>query len=296
VTATAQGHLIGPLYGGHDGVGIRASTEPKSRADGDDSAHARPYGRRTTPSIPEAAMSVAPSVALPEAQRSRVARPAASRGLTLLFAVILLTGVSAFALSLVSLVKPIGEGDGFPDYAAIAPMRGYVWAFFVVAAVQMIIGACAGALAAWLLAPGRGARWATVGGSFVWLGAAIYGVGIGGWAAIYFYGTDPAALDPATAGRLIDHVNDDTARMLAVPIGGALLVALGSLVIAVALWRAATVPRWVPALGALSAVATIVLPPDTAAGLVGEAVSSVSTIAIGYYAWRRYSVAAERPR
>jgi len=241
-------------------------------------------------------MSVAPSVAVPQVHASRLARPAAHRGLALLFAVILVTGVSAFVLSFVSFVKPVGKGGGLPDYAAIAPLRGYVWAFLVVAAVQMIVGACAAALAAWLLAPGRGARWATVGGSLVWLGAAVYGVGVGGWAAVYFYGSDPAALDPATAGRLIDHANGDTARMLAVPIGGALLVALGSLLLAVALWRAATVPRWLPALGALGAVATIVVPPDTAAGLVGEAVSSVTTIAIGYYAWRRYPVTAELAR
>jgi hypothetical protein len=237
-------------------------------------------------------MSVASSVALPQVQASRLARPGGSRGLALLFAVIVVTGISAFALSFVSFVKPIGKGDGLPDYASIASHRGYLWAFFVVAGVQLIVGACAAALAAWLLAPGRGARWATVGGSLVWLGAAIYAVGVGGWAAVYFYGTDPAALDPATAGRLIDHVNDDTARMFAVPIGGALLVALGSLLIAVALWRARTVPRWVPALGALSTLATIALAPDTAAGLAGEALSSATTIAIGYYAWRRHPVAA----
>jgi hypothetical protein len=56
----------------------------------------------------------------------------------------------------------------------------------------------------------------------------------------------PSGADPATAARLIDHVNDDTVRMLAGPIGGALLVALGSMLLAVALWRARTVPRWVP--------------------------------------------------
>ena len=74
--------------------------------------------------------------------------------------------------------------------------------------------------------------------------------------------------------------------MLAVPIGGALLVALGSLVLAVALWRARTVPRWVPVLGALTAIAGIVMPPDTIVGLVAEAASSATTIALGWYAWR----------
>jgi hypothetical protein len=75
--------------------------------------------------------------------------------------------------------------------------------------------------------------------------------------------------------------------MLAVPIGGAVLIALGSLTIAVALWRARTVPRWVPVVGAISALATLVLPPDGVAGLLGEAASSATTIAIGWYAWQR---------
>ena len=74
--------------------------------------------------------------------------------------------------------------------------------------------------------------------------------------------------------------------MLAVPIGGALLVAIGSLVLAVALWRARTVPRWLPIAGALTAVATIVIPPSSALGLVAEAASSVTTVAVGWYAWQ----------
>jgi hypothetical protein len=232
-------------------------------------------------------MSVASSVALAQAPATRLAKAAGNARLRLLFAAILVTSLSAVALSVVSYAKPIGNGDGLPDYAAIAGARGYVWGFFLVAGVQLVVGACAAALAAWLLVPGRGAHWATVGGSLVWLGAAIYGVGIGGWAAVYYFGTDPRALDPATAARLIDHVNDDTARMLAVPIGGALLVALGSIVLAVALWRARTVPRWVPVLGIVTAITGIVIPPDTVVGIIAEAASSATTAAIGWYAWRR---------
>lgn len=232
-------------------------------------------------------MSVVSSVALPQAPATRLATAAGSGRLRLLFAVILVTSLSAVALSVVLYAKPIGNGDGLPNYAAIAGMRGYVWGFFLVAGVQLVVGACAAALAAWLLVPGRGAAWATVGGSLVWLGAAIYGVGIGGWATVYYFGTDPGALDPATATRLIDHVNDDTARMLAVPIGGALLVALGSMVLAAALWRARTVPRWVPVVGIVTAITGIVIPPDTVAGIIAEAANSATTIALGWYAWRR---------
>jgi hypothetical protein len=140
--------------------------------------------------------------------------------------------------------------------------------------------------------PARGARWANVGGSLVWLGAAIYGVGIGGWATVYYFATDPAALSPGAAARLVDHVNDDTARILAVPIGGALLVALGSMLLSVALWRARTVPRWVPVVGALTGVTGIVVPPDTIAGIVSEAAGSATMVAVGWYAWRRHPIAA----
>jgi hypothetical protein len=202
--------------------------------------------------------------------------------LGLLFAAILVTSVSGFALSVVSFAKPIGDGVALPDYGALAPHRAYTWAFFTVAGVQLVVGATAAAIAAMLLARNR---WGTIGGAAVWLGAALYGVGIGGWAAAYYLGTDPE-LAPDTGAALIDRINDDTAHVLAVPIGGALLIALGALLISVALWRARTVPRWVPIVGALAAVTTIVIPPDTVAGMCSEAASSATTIAVGWYAWR----------
>jgi Domain of unknown function (DUF4386) len=226
-------------------------------------------------------VSVATSIAVPHPRR--LAPPGR---LGLLFAVILVTSVTATGLALVSLIKPIGDGgDALPGFAAVAPLRGYAWAFFTFAGIQMVVGVCAAALATWILTPARGARWATVGGSLVWFGAAAYAVGIGGWAAVYYFGSDPR-LGRAGAG-VIDRFNHDGAHMMAVPIGGALLVALGGLLLAVALWRARSVPRWVPVLGALSGVAALVLPPDTAAGLLAEAASSATTIAIGWYAWRR---------
>jgi hypothetical protein len=241
-------------------------------------------------------MSAAPTVALSQAPVAPISRPAGRRGMRLLFAVILVTSVSAFALSFVSFVKPVGGGDGAPAYADVAGMRGYVWAFFVIAGVQLVIGASAAALAGWLLAPRRGSRWATAGASLVWLGAAIYGVGIGGWATVYWFASDRGVLDRATATRLIDHANDDAAHLLAVPIGGALLVAIGSLALCTALWRARSVPRWVPIAGAVTAIATVVLPPDGIAGLIAEAASSATTIAIGWYAWQRFTPHGEIAR
>src|SRR4051794_10763035 len=201
-------------------------------------------------------MSVASSVAVPHAPARRLARSEAQHRLALLFATILVTSVSAVGLSLVSALKPIGAGgDALPDFAALAPLRGYAWAFFTIAGVQMIVGVCAAAVAGLLLVPARGARLATVGGSLIWLGAAIYGVGIGGWASVYYFGADRATLGTAAGTRLIDRFNDDAAHMLAVPIGGALLVSLGGLLLAAALWRAARAPRRVPLPGAPGGVA-----------------------------------------
>lgn len=205
--------------------------------------------------------------------------------LTLLFAVIVATSVSAFVLSLVSYLRPVGRSD-FPTFAELSHHRSYVWAFFLVAGIQLVVGVCAAAIAGLVLAPARGSRLATIGAALLFLGAAAYGVGIGGWATVYWFATDTTVIDPATATRLIHEANHDVAHMLVIPIAGAAIVGLGSLVLSAGIWRAATVPRTLIILSALSTVATLVLKPDTFFGLSAELVSSLTTIALGWYALR----------
>jgi hypothetical protein len=101
------------------------------------------------------------------------------------------------ALAVISYVRPAGDGESLPTYSAIEPMRDFLWAFFVVAGVNLVVGVCAVAIAGWVLTPARGAASATVGGSLIWLGAAVYGVGIGGCATVYYFASDKVALDPA---------------------------------------------------------------------------------------------------
>lgn len=217
--------------------------------------------------------------------------------MAVLFAVIVATSVGAFVLSLVSYVWPIGKST-FPTFAELSDHRSYVWAFFVVAGVQLVIGVSAAAIAGLVLTPARGSRLGTAGAVLLFLGAAAYGVGIGGWATVYWFGTDTTALDPAAATRLIHEANHDAAHMLLIPIAGAVIVALGSLVLSAGIWRAATVPRTVNILSALSTVATVVLEPDTVFGLSAELVSSLTTIALGWYALRMVAppLRARRPR
>src|SRR3954451_4866069 len=81
ISATGQGHLIGPLYGRPPRLGIRTSTEPKSRAGGDDRRPDRPYRRPMSATT----LPVAPTLTVPRAGR-----------LGLLFAAIALTSVSGF--------------------------------------------------------------------------------------------------------------------------------------------------------------------------------------------------------
>ena len=214
------------------------------------------------------------------------ATPTVWRGrLTLLFAVIVATSVGAFLLSLVSYVRPIGKSD-LPTFAELSQHRNYVWAFFLVAGIQLVVGVCGAAIAGLVLAPARGSRLATIGAALLFIGAAAYGVGIGGWATVYWFATDTTVLDPATATRLVQEANQDVAHMLVIPIAGAVVVGLGSLVLSAGIWRAATVPRILIILSALSTVATVVLKPDTFSGLSAELVSSLTTIALGWYALR----------
>jgi hypothetical protein len=74
--------------------------------------------------------------------------------------------------------------------------------------------------------------------------------------------------------------------MWAAPGGGAALVALGTLLLSVGLWRARTVPRWIPIVAALSIVSSFVAPTAGLTGLLVEGPIAASSIAIGWHAWR----------
>jgi hypothetical protein len=150
--------------------------------------------------------------------------------------------------------------------------------------VGLVLNVPAQALAALILTPDRGAMWTTAGASIMWLGTGLYAVGVGGWAAVYFFGTHPA-LDVASGTRLLDQVAEDP-RLFAAALPGAVLVALGTVVQAVGLWRLRAVPRWVPILS-LAIVLSFITPGSGVVGALLGIPVAVAGIAIGYYAWRR---------
>ena len=199
------------------------------------------------------------------------------------------SGVLAIALLVSSLVG-LAVGLWYPDpaegdqytYAEIQPIRDAWWAWHVFAGASLVLNVCGSALAGWLLARNRGAVLATVGGSLMWLGAGFYAVGVGGLASAFYFGT---ALDEASGARMLESAQDDFAHFWGPPVAGAALTALGTIMLAVALWRARTVPRWVPVL-----LATIPVTFVATTGVIGTLALlpvTVATVALGWYVWRQ---------
>lgn len=183
-----------------------------------------------------------------------------------------------------SLLWPEPAAGNWYTYQDIAPIRERWWNVLTGLSVGLVLNVPAQALAALILTPDRGAMWTTAGASLMWLGTGLYAVGVGGWASVYFFGTHPA-LDVANGTRLLDQVADDP-RLFAVALPGALLVALGTVVQAVGLWRSRALPRWVPILS-LTIVLSFIAPGSGIVGALFGIPVAVAGTAIGYYAWRR---------
>ncbi|WP_405061592.1 hypothetical protein OG474_08060 [Kribbella sp. NBC_01505] len=177
--------------------------------------------------------------------------------------------------------EPSGGGETYA-YADIQPHRALWWGLLVALAANLIINVPAQALLTVLLVRARGAAWATVGGVMMWIGTALYAVGVGGWAAAYYFAT-AAGVDPS----VIDRINDDFAHVFGVLMPGSLLVALGTVIQAVGLWRSGAVPRWIPILW-LTIIATFIVPGNGVAGLVTAVPMTAASLGTAYYAYRAY--------
>lgn len=188
---------------------------------------------------------------------------------------------------------PDGTNDGF-SYDQVAGMRDAWWAWHVFGSIGTAVSAIAGSLVVVLLVPRRGAAWATVGAVFVSLGALAFVAGASAEGVLYAYATDPDAL-PVEAGRsFVNFVNDDPGRVVAVIGPGFILMTLGTLLLATALWQAGTVPRWLAVALAVTNLAGVVAPFGAPTAIVGIAFAAV-LLAIGWQLWRQVSPAPDSP-
>ena len=181
--------------------------------------------------------------------------------------------------------NPAGGGETYA-YTDIQPLRDRWWGLLVFLSVNLVLGVPAQAFLTAYLVRRRGAAWATVGGTAMWIGTGIYAVGVGGLAAAYYFAT---GVDAATGSAVMDNANDDLLHLFGPVLAGSLVVAIGTVIQAIGLWRSQAVPRWVPAL-VLFIVISFVVPGNGWIGLTVQIPMAAGGIAIAYYAWRRSNV------
>ncbi|MGH3739371.1 MAG: hypothetical protein ACRDT6_27785 [Micromonosporaceae bacterium] len=157
------------------------------------------------------------------------------------------------------------------------------WAWHMLGGLANTLALFGVAVATCLLAPVRGAVWATVGATLTAVGGAAFGAGLAAEAASYAYAAD------LHSEELLTHVTEHPERYVTVILPGLALMTLGAIVISVALWRARTVPLWVPITLLAGTVLPLVTPWSTAGSVIGLA-ATVATVAIGWYAWRPTSI------
>jgi len=174
------------------------------------------------------------------------------------------------------------------SYADIAPIRETFWTLQILLSVEAIIAVPAVALGVLLLVRQRGATLATVGATALCLGAACYVTGTAGLATFYYFTTDPALLDPTAGARLVEEVSTGW-KLYAMALPGMLLLVIGTVLQAIALWRSRSVPRWVP-IASLGIVGMFFVPSSGWAGLIVQAPIVATGLAVAYFVWRRRAV------
>lgn len=153
--------------------------------------------------------------------------------------------LGSLAAAVVVLWQPWGARDSL-GYADIAPHRDAAWLGVIVDGLAIAaVGVTLGLATCWL-APRRGAVWATVGAVVTGFGGMLFGAGMFGFGALAWYATEPDAIDAAAGTALLAHVEAQPGHVLGVQMAGFGLFTLGSLLLMVALWRSAAVPRWLP--------------------------------------------------
>jgi hypothetical protein len=207
----------------------------------------------------------------------------ATAGRTRLLAVLL--AVTALAAIPITVLWPApADGGDLYSYADIAGDRDLWWGLLMAGATVMVVALPLQALAVLHLVRHRGSGVATAGAVLMWLGAAAQGAGVAGWAAAYFYPTDPD-VGEAAGTAVVAAANGDEAHLIGLVAGGAVLVLVGTVVQCVALFRARVVPAWIPVL-LLFVVLTFVVPGDGAVGLVTTLPMAAGTIALALHVRR----------
>jgi hypothetical protein len=134
------------------------------------------------------------------------------------------------------------------SHAAMAPVRHATWSVALIDAVGYATAAVALSITVCLLARPRGARWAAAGAVLTVLGGITCATGNYAYGALGWYSSATAtdALPADTGAKLMTYIKNNPGHMATPEIAGFLALNLGVLLLAAALWRSRSVPRWLP--------------------------------------------------
>jgi hypothetical protein len=168
----------------------------------------------------------------------------------------------------------------------VQPVRDSMWLLIMLTAVLGPLNVVAQALAVLMLVRDKAAATATWGAALMILGGVMEAVGVAGYAAAYFYPSDPA-MTHAAATQVYDAIAGDHLHLLVFQLPGHLLLTAGIVTQAAALIRARVVPRWVAAL-TLAVVLTYAFPGSGLLGMVSVLPMTAGCIALASYTRRAF--------
>ena len=195
--------------------------------------------------------------------------------------------IGALAAAVVVLWQPGPKRNDF-SYASVAPARDALWTGSVIDGIGFAVAAVALGLAVCLLAPARGAAWANVGAVLTALGGIAFATALVASGVLGWYVTATEALPAEAGSTLMAYFEDNPARLAAVQVPGFLLTSFGILLLAVALWRAQSVPRWLPIAIATLTVLPFVLPTSRALDVI-QAVHLGTLVIVAWFLWNAAS-------
>ncbi len=166
-----------------------------------------------------------------------------SRARTVIVAATLALGAAVVATVL--LFRPWPVRNSFL-YHELAPVRDGIWTSILVDSLAFAAVAIGLSLVVAQMTPTRGASLANLGGVVATVGGVLFAMGAFAFATFTWYVTDSAALPLADGTRLLEYAVANPEHGMLVQMGGFLLYTLGTLILAAALLRARSVPRWLP--------------------------------------------------
>lgn len=201
----------------------------------------------------------------------------------LVCAVLVLTALAFVPIGLAwPTVSDSGTVLGVDD---VQPVRDSMWLLIMLTAVLGPLNAGAQAVAVLMLVRERAAATVTWGVLLMVVGCLMEAVGVAGFAAAYFYPSDPAVAH-AAATQVYDAIAADHTHLLVFQLPGHLLLTAGIITQAIALFRAGVLPRWVPSL-TLAILLTYAFPGSGVLGLVSVLPLTTASIAVAYFARQR---------